>query len=154
MRKWSTLLLAIWLIAIGVITILEVSFNGLASIMAILEITAGIFLILGGKNIKVFHHLGALLLAIWLITQGIFLLFGISFNGLHIIMGILAIVAGILLPMGKGKKKLIGHIGTIALTVWLILTGILMLFSTSFSGSAIILSILAIVAGFFLIIKK
>ena len=42
-----------------------------------------------------------LLLAIWLILEGLIRLFSISFSGLGIIMGLLALVAGILLLLDR-----------------------------------------------------
>ena len=44
---------------------------------------------------------GIILLAIWLILYGLVALFGLSFSGLGVVMGVLAIVAGILLLVGK-----------------------------------------------------
>ena len=46
---------------------------------------------------KITKNLGMLLLAIWLILTGLIELLGLSFNGLSILMGILAIAAGIIL---------------------------------------------------------
>ncbi len=46
-------------------------------------------------------NLGMLLLAIWLILSGLINLIGLTFGGLPIIMGVLAIAAGILILMGK-----------------------------------------------------
>jgi uncharacterized membrane protein HdeD (DUF308 family) len=46
-------------------------------------------------------NLGILLLAIWLILYGLIALFSLSFAGLPVIMGILAIAAGILLLIGR-----------------------------------------------------
>ncbi len=46
-RNIGMLLLAIWLIATGLISILSLSFSGLGVIMAILAIAAGIFILLG-----------------------------------------------------------------------------------------------------------
>lgn len=45
--------------------------------------------------------IGMLLLAIWLILTGLIQLIGLSFAGLPVIMGILAIIAGVLLLIGK-----------------------------------------------------
>jgi hypothetical protein len=42
----GTLLLAIWLIASGVITILNLSFTGMNIIMAVIAIAAGVLIIL------------------------------------------------------------------------------------------------------------
>ena len=46
-------------------------------------------------------NIGMLLLAIWLILYGLIALFSLSFNGLGIIMGLLAIAAGIFILMGR-----------------------------------------------------
>lgn len=46
-------------------------------------------------------NLGMVLLAVWLILTGLIGLFSLSFGGLPIIMGILALAAGILLLLGR-----------------------------------------------------
>jgi hypothetical protein len=46
-------------------------------------------------------NLGMLLLSIWLILTGVIPLLSLSFSGLHIIMAILAIVAGLLILLGR-----------------------------------------------------
>ena len=46
-------------------------------------------------------NIGMLLLAIWLILTGLVALFSLSFNGLGLIMGLLAIVAGIFILIGR-----------------------------------------------------
>ena len=46
-RNIGMLLLAIWLIATGLISVLSLSFTGLGVIMAILAIAAGIFILIG-----------------------------------------------------------------------------------------------------------
>ena len=46
-------------------------------------------------------NIGMLLLAIWLILTGLIALFNLSFNGLGLIMGLLAIAAGIFILLGR-----------------------------------------------------
>ena len=46
-RNVGMLLLAVWLILTGLIPLLQFSFSGLGTVMAILAITAGVFIILG-----------------------------------------------------------------------------------------------------------
>jgi hypothetical protein len=46
-------------------------------------------------------NIGMLLLSIWLILGGLIALFSLSFNGLDIIMGLLAIAAGIFILLGR-----------------------------------------------------
>lgn len=45
--------------------------------------------------------LGTLLLAVWLILTGLTQLIGLSFYGLWLILGALAIAAGVLLLLGR-----------------------------------------------------
>jgi hypothetical protein len=42
-----------------------------------------------------------LLLAIWLILTGLITLFSLNFQGLSLIMGILALAAGVLILLGR-----------------------------------------------------
>lgn len=50
---------------------------------------------------KITRRLGMLLLAIWLILTGLASLFNVSFSGMGIIVGILALAAGILLLLDR-----------------------------------------------------
>jgi len=50
---------------------------------------------------KVTRNLGMLLLAAWLIMTGLIPLLGLSFNGLGMVMAILAIAAGVLIVVGR-----------------------------------------------------
>ena len=106
--------------------------------------------------------IGWILLAIWLILTGLIALFGLTFNGLPLIMGILALAAGILLLIGdnwrrgggrRGWKWDIGP-GIILLAIWLILTGLISLFGLSFPGLPIVMGLLALIAGIVLFIRR
>jgi hypothetical protein len=46
-KSWGFILLALWLILWGMITILALSFNGLWIVMGVLAILAGIFILVG-----------------------------------------------------------------------------------------------------------
>jgi uncharacterized membrane protein HdeD (DUF308 family) len=46
-------------------------------------------------------NMGMLLLGIWLILNGLIALASFSFQGLHLIMGLLAIVSGILILVDR-----------------------------------------------------
>jgi len=46
-------------------------------------------------------NIGMLLLAIWLVLTGLIALFSLSFEGLGLIMGLLAIAAGIFIFLGR-----------------------------------------------------
>jgi len=47
------------------------------------------------------RNIGMLLLAAWLILTGIIPLLNFSFNGLSLVMAVLAIAAGILIAVGR-----------------------------------------------------
>jgi len=47
------------------------------------------------------QNLGLLLLGIWLILSGLIALLGLSFQGLPLLMGILALIAGILIVLRR-----------------------------------------------------
>jgi hypothetical protein len=57
----------------------------------------------GGKShlLMPIKNIGMLLLAIWLILSGLINLIGLHFGGLGVVMGVLAIAAGVLIIMGK-----------------------------------------------------
>lgn len=46
-------------------------------------------------------NIGMLLLALWLIVTGLIPLLKLSFNGLPVVMAILAIAAGVLIAIGR-----------------------------------------------------
>jgi hypothetical protein len=46
-------------------------------------------------------NIGMLLLAIWLILSGVFVLFGIAFTHEAMLMGVLALVAGVFILIGR-----------------------------------------------------
>ncbi|MBN1484394.1 MAG: hypothetical protein JXA37_06700 [Chloroflexia bacterium] len=50
---------------------------------------------------KLTKKLGMILLSIWLIATGLIEIFSLSFNGLGIIMAILAIAAGVLILLER-----------------------------------------------------
>jgi hypothetical protein len=51
--------------------------------------------------VTITKNLGFLLLAIWLILYGLLAVFGVSFAGQGIIMGILALIAGVLILINR-----------------------------------------------------
>jgi uncharacterized membrane protein HdeD (DUF308 family) len=50
--------------------------------------------------------------------------------------------------------RLTRRAGIIVLAIWLILTGLIQIFNISFTGEALIMGILAIVAGVLLLIER
>ncbi len=93
------LLLAIWLVATGLVSLLNISFTGSAVILALLAIAAGVFILLGARRLS--NNAGMLLLSIWLILTGLFPLINLSFEGEGIVLAILAVAAGVLLLLRR-----------------------------------------------------
>ena len=50
---------------------------------------------------KVNRNMGMLLLAIWLILEGLVSLLALSFSGIGVLLGILALAAGVAILLGK-----------------------------------------------------
>ena len=59
------------------------------------------------------RNLGNILLAVWLILVGLLPLLNISFSGSDLILAILAIAAGILLMVGRGRVRLSRNLGVL-----------------------------------------
>jgi hypothetical protein len=51
--------------------------------------------------IKINRNLGMLLLAIWLVLEGLVSLLGLTFSGIGLLLGILALAAGVAILLGK-----------------------------------------------------
>jgi hypothetical protein len=47
------------------------------------------------------RNIGMILLGVWLILHGLIQIIGLSFNGLPLIMGILALIAGIVIVLRR-----------------------------------------------------
>ena len=77
---------------------LLVSLGGAVILLFVVSLFRG-----GGSGFRMRRpqNLGMLLLAIWLILTGLIALFGLSFQGLPLLMGILALAAGILILLGR-----------------------------------------------------
>jgi hypothetical protein len=108
-RNLGLLLLAIWLILEGLLSLLGASNPAINLIMAILALAAGILILLGPTNwsargrrsIEVTRSPGMLLLAIWLILTGLLALLTISLPGIGLILAVIALAAGILILIGR-----------------------------------------------------
>lgn len=100
------------------------------------------------------RRVGLVLLGIWLILSSLLPLLNLSFPGSGIVLGILALVAGILLLLEGNRLRMTRDIGFILLSIWLILWSLFSLLGASFPGSGILLAILGIAAGIFLLMAR
>ncbi len=101
------------------------------------------------------RNLGTILLGIWLILTGLLPLVKTSLTipGAELILGILAIAAGILVVVRPGQISRTW--GVILLCAWLVLSGLMAIF-TSFviPGGAVVLGLLAIAAGILILLGR
>lgn len=94
------LVLAIWLIAIGLFPLLGIRFQGSEAILAIVGIIAGLLILIDQKGVKLGSNIGMLLLSAWLILAGVVNL--VSVRGLPTtLLAVLALGAGILLLLRR-----------------------------------------------------
>ena len=89
------ILLAIWLIFTGLFSLLPLRFNGLEGVTAAVALAAGAVLLFSSGYIKA--RIGVILLSLWLILTALMTLVSLSFNRSTLIMGIIAVAAGVLL---------------------------------------------------------
>jgi hypothetical protein len=101
-------LLAIWLIATGLLPLLNISIPASGSLLALLAVAAGILILvrpvrLAGDSgaIRLAGSWGMLLLAIWLIISGLLPLLSISIPAIGTVLALLAVAAGVLMLLRR-----------------------------------------------------
>jgi hypothetical protein len=101
MRKWATPVLAIYLIAAGLLPFLGARLASAELILSLLAVAAGALLLLGGTQARLPGGLGRVLLAAWLILVGALPLLQVSLPSQEILLGLLAVAAGVLLLLRR-----------------------------------------------------
>ncbi len=96
MKYIGLILLSLWLIAQGLSDILKISFPKEQKILPIINMSAGVFLVLCIIKIKR-GDIGLLFLGIWAVLQSSLFLFHYSFNHSNTVIHALGIIAGVLL---------------------------------------------------------
>jgi hypothetical protein len=149
-------LLAIWLIIRGLVAVISLSFTGLEILLAILAIAAGLLLLFALRNegFSEPRNLGLLLLGVWLAVTGLLTFVGLDAAWVDVVMAVLAIAAGALLLFAALQTAPLGELGSLLLSIWLLLTGLISLLSLSFAGLNIIMGLLALVAGIVLLVRR
>ena len=92
------------------------------------------------------------LLAAWLIGQSLIDLLGLRFPYSHLLLPVLALAAGLSLLWPAIKPRI--NLGRLLLSLWLMLGAGIELSHYSFPHGHAILAIMALLSGFFLIIRK
>jgi hypothetical protein len=101
MQNLGWILLAIWLLATGLVSLLGIRIPGGEIVLGLLAIAAGALMLLGQKKFRVKGNFGMLLLSIWLIVTGLLPLLKINFPALAVVMAVLAVAAGVLLLLKR-----------------------------------------------------
>lgn len=99
MGYWGYILLSVWLILSGLISLLNIHFSGSASLLLVLSLIAGILILVDGIKSKFTHNLGSLFLSIWLIASGLVKLTSLPVSSS--ILSVIAIITGTLLLLKK-----------------------------------------------------
>jgi hypothetical protein len=100
------------------------------------------------------NRLGIILLSIWLLLSGVVNLFSVQLPAGDVILPALAIAAGIVLLANPRRAKFSGRLAVWALSIFLILNGLLDLLSINFAASGVVLALLAIAAGVLLLLER
>jgi hypothetical protein len=93
--------LAIWLVAQGMVSLFRVTSPTLNLILPLLAIFAGVLLLLRIRDSKPVVNLGFLLLSIWLILTGTIPLLNVASVELVLVLAILGVAAGVLILVGQ-----------------------------------------------------
>lgn len=92
--------LAIWLILTGLVSLNVFAIPAGETILAVIAIVTGILIFLEIRAMPS-KNLGRLLLAVWLILMGLLPLLSITFPASGIVLGVIALVAGVLMLIGR-----------------------------------------------------
>lgn len=97
MKALANILLGIWLIVNGMVTLGGIRFSGSSAVLAVLAVVAGILFLLVDRSEKLLPRLGNVLLGIWLLATGLLPLLHARFSGSGVVLAVLSIAAGALL---------------------------------------------------------
>ena len=151
-REPAVLALSVWLILTGLVALFGIGSSGLAILLGLLAIVAGVLLLLASRPFGR-ASLGRILLGLYLVVVGLMSLAGGGSSGLGVIAAVLAIAAGILL-LWPGWRFYRRSLGWLLLAIYLVVVGLISLIGLSFSGIGVIVAVLAIAAGVFLILGR
>lgn len=98
-ERIAMIVLSIWLIATGLLAVADVGFSGAGLVLNLLAIAAGALILLQGESWSA--KIGMILLGVWLVARGLGALVGFSFQGIGLIMNLLAIAAGVLILLKR-----------------------------------------------------
>jgi hypothetical protein len=98
-KRIAMILLSIWLIATGLLSLGSIGFSGAGLMLNLLAIAAGGLILLQGESRSA--RIGMILLGIWLLARGLLPLVDFSFQGIGLLMNVLAIATGVLILLER-----------------------------------------------------
>ena len=101
MKNLGMILLAVWLIIFGVVSLTGFDFPASDIVMALIAIIAGILLLVNRRRIRSAGKYGVILLGIWLILNGFLPLININFPAGEVILAAMAALTGVLLLLRR-----------------------------------------------------
>ncbi len=101
MKRLPLTLLGIWLIVVGLVDLLGLSFAGSQVFLAVLGLAAGVTILLDFRSLKLAKNLGWLLLGIWLVLVNLLSVASISFPSSGLLLGLLGVTAGVLILLNR-----------------------------------------------------
>lgn len=146
-KRLTYIVLSIFLILTGLSAFLP-GLGSLGMVISILAIAAGVLILIsmpGGAR-----SIGWILAAIYLIARGLIGLVGFRFNGIDVVMAVLALAAGILLLLRA--RNVFSKLGFFLFCVWLILVGLA--YFISFGDLSILIPIAAIASGVLMLLIR
>jgi hypothetical protein len=93
--------LAIWLVAQGLVSLFRVNNPTMLLALPILAILSGVLLLLRIRDSKPTVNLGFLLLSVWLILTGMIPLLNVGSLEISLVLAVLGLAAGILILVGQ-----------------------------------------------------
>lgn len=101
MQKLTVMLLAIWLILVGLSGAIGFNSAGFGQLIVLLGVITGVLLLWQPGALTSRTRWGVPLLAIWLIVQNLTALARFNFPGMSLLLALLAVCAGVLLLLEK-----------------------------------------------------
>lgn len=153
MRKWGLFLLALWFIVHGLFPLIHLSSNLIEFVYLLLAVPGGLLLFFGLKENDEVHRIGGRIFSIWIVAFAVYSFIDSPVNQWKYLLAGTAIISGILLPLKVKANLPVSHIGNVVVSVWLILTGLL-LWREELSLPGLVLQVLSIGVGYFLLLKN
>jgi len=144
-KKLTVVVLGAFLILSGLAGLIA-GIGNLGLVIAILATAAGVLILMYATGVS--FRVGWTVAAVYLIAKGLISILGLSFSGMGMVMGILALAVGGLLLIRIPKIK--GNVGYLLFFAWLILVGLAGLVSMPPLG--MVIDIVALAGGILLIL--